>query len=223
MALMQIPITKAKTTVQIDTDTDLSDERVYAEIIWLGTKELLNRGTSKITKNSTKDEAELKSLALKKAEEQLVLVREGKIRFVSEVKTKKASGAVMTEAMRLARQLVKDAMKEEGIKISHVKASEITAAAKEVLDDPEQGPPILAQAEKNIAEREAAAAGKPKLSAIVKAIKTDPAKVAKAVAEAAERKAAVSAKQAGMTKQRAGKGAPPKGKPQQPQQVPAQG
>src|SRR3546814_3687824 len=77
---------------------------------------------------------------------------EGKVKITGAAKVKKASGAVMTEAMRLARNLVKDAMKANKIKISTVKASEITKAAKALI---EADASILATAESNLKAREA--------------------------------------------------------------------
>ena len=56
--------------------------------------------------------------------------------------------------MRIARLLVKDALKRAGEKVSHYAAKEITTAAAEVLNG-EQGAEIMKQAEQAIKEREA--------------------------------------------------------------------
>lgn len=40
-----------------------------------------------------------------------------------------ADGEVKTEALRIARAMVKDELKRQGVKVSHVEASEITTAA----------------------------------------------------------------------------------------------
>lgn len=58
--------------------------------------------------------------------------------------------AMKTEAMRLARNEVKDEIKRQGMKVSHFEASEITRAATELL---KQSPSIARQARKNVLER----------------------------------------------------------------------
>lgn len=196
MAILNVPITKAKDTVQIDTDA-LPTE-VYAEAMLLGLKELANRGMSKITKASTKDEDELKSLAAVQAQKNVAAIMEGTIRFSGKKAKSGESREVMTEALRLAKNLVKDGIKAAGMKISHVKASEITVAAKELLASDET---LVEQAKANLAER----AAKPIKIDIKALIKEDPKLVAKAQKAAAEKKATkpLSATQAGKVKPRA--------------------
>ena len=63
--VISVPITKGKTSIDIDID-QLPDE-VYKELIIQGAKVLMNRGMSKITKASTKDEAEMMAEALRQA------------------------------------------------------------------------------------------------------------------------------------------------------------
>lgn len=202
MAILQIPITKAKGQfIQLNTDSpeeggDLSAE-VFTEMLLQGAKVILNRGTSKITKAAYPKAEELIAAAVAKANEQLELVKTGKIKFTGQKKASGISGAVRTEAMRLARNLVKDEMKRQGIKISHVEASEITKAAKELL---EAMPDLIETAKANIEARNAV----PVSTAInLKGlIKESPALVAKA--EARKSKAGtLSAKQAGKVKTRA--------------------
>lgn len=198
MALMQVPITKGKANIEIDTDSIPED--VYAEALLQGLKVLLNRGASKITKEAYPNETEMKAAAMAKAEEQLKLVQTSKIKFSGKSAAKKASGAVMTEARRLARNLIKDAMKAEGIKVSHVEASEITKAANALLEDKEQGAKLIAQAEANIAERSEVKV----TTGLVQSIKISDKKVAAAADKAAKAKAAkasapLSATQAGKT------------------------
>ena len=197
MAIMQIPITKGKGFIEVNTDSpeDGGDlpASVYAEALLQGLKVLLNRGASKITKETYPNEDELKAAAMTKAEEQKALVRAGEIKFTGQSKAKKASGAVMTEARRLAKNLVKDEMKRQGIKVSHVDAKDITKAANGLL---EMKPELIAQAEANVAEREKTPVAID-LSAI---IKVNPTKVAKA--EAKKKDKPLSAKQAGMVAKR---------------------
>ncbi len=193
-SILTIPVTKSKGSVEIDTST-LPDD-VYREVLIQGLKVLANRGMSKITKASTKDEAELKTLAQEQAEKNVEAMKAGKIKFSAGVKAKKASGKVMTEAMRLARGIVKDEIKRSGGKVSHYEASEITKAAKAYL---EADPAILALAEKNLAERESVP--KPATINLAELIKASPKLVAAAEAKKAEKKP-LSAKQAGMTAKR---------------------
>ncbi len=193
-SILTIPVTKSKGSVEIDTST-LPDD-VYREVLIQGLKVLANRGMSKITKASTKDEAELKTLAQEQAEKNVEAMKAGKIKFSAGVKAKKASGKVMTEAMRLARGIVKDEIKRSGGKVSHYEASEITKAAKAYL---EADPSILALAEKNLAERESVPV--PTTINLAELIKASPKLVAAAEAKKAEKKP-LSAKQAGMTAKR---------------------
>lgn len=195
MAIINVPITKAKATIEIDID-QLSDD--VAKEVWLqGLKVLLNRGASKITAAAIPDEDTRKAEAMKVAEAQKELVMTGKIKFTGG-KAKKASGEVMTEARRLAKALVKQAIKEAGGKISHYEASDITKAANALLDS-EQGPELLKKAEANIAER-----SKTPVAIDVSAIiHESPKLVAKAEAAKKEKATQLSAKQAGKPRQRA--------------------
>ena len=201
MAKLNVPVTKSKGTVEIDTDNIPED--FFREALLQGLKVLVNRGMSKITKETYTNAEELKAAAQAKAEDNAKAVLEGdrkKIKLTGQSGATKVSGAEKTEAMRLARNLVKDEMKRVGIKISHVPASEITAAAKQLLDSDEA---ILEQAKKNLAERDAVkVSDKIDLRAIMK---EDPTLVAKAEAKkaAAKKDGGLSAKQAGMTKTRA--------------------
>lgn len=194
MTIMQVPVTKGKGHVDIDTDTIPAE--VYAEALLQGLKVLVNRGTSKITKTTYPDADELKAAAMAKAAEQVELLNKGDIKFTGASKAKKASGAVMTEARRLARNLVKDEMKRAGIKVSHVDASEITKAANELLA---QDDTLIQQAEVNLAERSKTQV-KIDVSALVK---VNPKKVAAAEAAAAKKKSTLSATQAGKVQVRA--------------------
>lgn len=187
----------------IDVDTAKLPDDVYREALMQGLKIIAERGMSKITKEAYPDETERKQAIHAKAEANVQDMYSGKVKITGAAKVKKASGAVMTEAMRLARNLVKDAMKANKIKISTVKASEITKAAKALLD---ADPSIVATAEKNLADREAT----PVKIDILKLVHADPELVAKDEAKKAAAKASkpLSAKQAGKVAPRA-KGSKP--------------
>lgn len=187
----------------VDVDTSQLPDAVYREALMQGLKVLAERAMSKITKEAYPDEAQRKAAIKAKAEANVSDMYAGRTKITGEAKVKKASGAVMTEAMRLARNLVKDAMKANKIKISHVKASEITTAAKALL---ESDASILATAEANLKAREAT----PIKIDIAKLIHTDPELVRKDAEKKAAEKASkpMSAKQAGKVAPRA-KGSKP--------------
>lgn len=214
--ILSIPVVKAKGSIEVNFD-ELPDE-VYREILFQGAKQVLNRNMSKIVaaayndadakKNGHADkEAHLKADAMKAAEKNLADMKASKIRLTGGAKAAKVSGAVKTEAMRIARNLVKDAIKTAGGKVSHYAASEITKAAKAYI---EADPSIIAMAEKAIAERDSKKVAKVDLSAL---IKVDPEKVAAAEAKNAKNrkggdKPPLSAKQAGIpTRSKGGAGA----------------
>jgi len=187
----------------ISVETGNLPEDVYREALLQGLKVLCERGMSKLTKEAYPDEAERKAAIKAKAEGNVNDLYAGKVKLTGQAKVKKASGAVVTEAMRLARNLVKDAMKANKIKISTVKASEITKAAKALL---EVDASIMATAEANLKAREAT----PVKIDIKSLIHVDPDLVAKDEAKKAKAKAdkPLSAKQAGKVAPRA-KGAKP--------------
>lgn len=182
----------------VDVDTARLPDEVYREALMQGLKVIAERAMSKITKEAYPDEAERKGAIRAKAQANIEDMYAGRTKITGKASVKKASGAVMTEAMRLARNLVKDAMKGAKIKISTVKASEITKAAKALI---ESDASIIATAEKNLAAR----AETPIKIDIMSLVKADPALVAKAEAKAAEAKAnkPLSAKQAGKVAPRA--------------------
>ena len=187
----------------VDVDTAKLPDHVYREALMQGLKQIAERAMSKLTKTAIPDETQRRAAIKAKAEENIQEMYDGTIKITGETKAKKASGAVVTEAMRLARDLVKDAMKAKKMKISHVKASEITSAAKALL---EQDPSILATAEANLKAREAT----PMKIDIAKLVHTDPDLVRKDEAKKAKAKAdkPLSAKQASKVAPRA-KGSKP--------------
>lgn len=192
MAVLKVPVTKGKGEIEIDTDA--IPEAVYAEALLQGLKVLVNRGASKITKETYPEAEELKVAAMAKAEEQKAMLMEGKVKKTAGGKSK-VSGAVMTEARRIARGLVKSEMKRLNMKVSHVEASEITKAANALI---EANPAIIQAAEEEIAKRASV-----NVPIDVAAIPTSAKLVAKAEKEKAEKKATLSASKAGKVKTRA--------------------
>lgn len=195
MTMLTIPITKGKGSIDIETG-DIPED-VYAEALIQGLKVLLNRGASKITKETYPVDTELQAAAMAKANEQLELVKTSKIKFTG-AKATKASGAVMTEARRLAKNIIKDEMKRVGIKISHVEPKEITAAANELLKSDAS---IIETAKANL---EARLATPVKGIDIKSLIKESPKLIAAAEAKKAKDKAnkPLSKTQAGKTQTR---------------------
>lgn len=207
---LEIAITKGKGTITVNTDSleeggDLTPE-VYREAMIQGLKVILNRGMSKITKESFTDNAgnfdedAMKAEAMKIATKTFQDMRENAIRFTGG-KQKKVTGEVMTEAMRVARAYVKQFIKDQGQKVSHVDNKEITKAAKLLLaDNPELVEEAKATVEARKAAKEKGIKGKAiNVEGLVAAIPVNEAKKAKLEAEAKERKAASSAKKAGKT------------------------
>lgn len=194
-----IPVTKAKSTVNI-VIADIPND-VYMEALALGLKELVNRGMSKLTKAAFKgNEAELAEACQKVAETNVTKIMSSEIKFAGKkAKAKGLDKAVVTEAMRLAKALVKDAFRAQGHKLSTIKASTITAYAKAYLD--EDGGELYAQATATLEER-----AKNPILAKVNAMSAtlgpieDPKLVAKAEAEKAAKP--LSKTQAGKVKGR---------------------
>ena len=202
MALLQIPITKAKAFIEID-DEQLP-ENVYREALVQGLKVLANRGQTKISVAGLTGEklAEARKAALDKAEQTKVDLLAGKVRIIGAKDDGKVSGAVMTEARRIARNLVKDEMKRLKIKVSHIEASAITQAANGLIAD---HPEIIEQAKANLEAR-----SKTEIKIDLSVVKPSPKKVAAAEAKKAKPSAEGQASAA-----KAGKVAvPPKAKPQ---------
>lgn len=205
MGMLKVEITKGKGVMEFDTKE--VPDHVYAEAVRQGFKVLLNRGMTKITKELYPNADELKAAAMAKAALTFEDMKAGKIRIVG-AKDSKVSGVVKTEAMKIARALVKDELKRQKIKVSYVPAKEISAAAESVI---RANPQILEQAKANVEARMAEAEKlKEGLAQIVTPGMIDQAKKAKVEAEAAAEKAkakeGLSAVQAGMTAQRPKKG-----------------
>lgn len=189
MAVLKVPVTKGKGFIEIDTEA--LPDAVFAEAMLQGLKVILNRGMSKISVTGLEGEAleAAKAAAMAKAEDNKAAMLAGKIRIMG-AKADKVSGAVMTEARRLARNLVKDQLKRLGEKVSHYAAKDITLAANALIA---ADPTILEKAKASLEERSAV-----KVAIDVTAIPTDPKKI-----EAIEKKKAkdqLSAAKAGKTK-----------------------
>ena len=188
-SIVSVFISKAKASLDVDI-SKLPDD-VYNEVLQKGLQSVLGRGMGEI-KVGALEGAELEKAqeaALEVAAANLEKCYAGEIRFMAAKKTK-VKGKERTEAMRIAKQIVKDQMKAEGLKISHYSAKEITAAAEQVLAD---NPEILEQAKENLARIEKERSSKVKIN-LKSTMKTDPKKVAAAKEASEKKKAATAAK-----------------------------
>lgn len=200
MTAIDIPIVKGKTVRTHELDE--YPQEVYLEALKLGFKELYNRGMSQVTKKAYPDAEELQAKANEIAEQNHENIMAGKIRFMGGAAKSKVSGVVMNEARRLARNAVKDGLRESGWKVSTIPASEITRLANELLAG-DDGPGYVEEAKNNLDERAKKAAK------VAGAIDLKTVKVSDKLVKAAEEKkakakaaAGTSAKQAGMVQAR---------------------
>jgi len=146
---LKIPVVKGKSYLEINTD-DLPIH-VYREALVQGLKTLLNRGQTKLTKEAYPDPEDLKAKAMEVAADTLENMYKGKIRVMGgAAKSDKVPREVMTEARRIARNLVKEELKRSGVKVSYVESSEITKAANALLA---ADPDIIKQAEEEVEKR----------------------------------------------------------------------
>lgn len=190
----------------LDVDTDMiTDMETYEKIFLVGLETVINKvGMSKIAAGLTKlSGAQLdaaKAAVLKQAQENLEAIYAGNLKGLK--KTAKASGAVQTEAMRLAKAQVKELLRSNGYKIGAFSAKEITDFAKEVLA---ANPELLKKAEANLEERKATPVKGIDLRKMLGAMADNPDAKAKPKVPPKPKgaKAPLSAKQAGLVAPRA--------------------
>ena len=194
MASMNIKVTKAGKSLEVDLQ-ELPDE-AYQFVLQKGLEALLNARMSKVLTKDLEGEklAEAQARALEIAEENLSNLKAGKITKArggaKDANGNKVAANVMTEARRLAKEVVKNEIRAAGMKISHIEASVITKAANELIA---ADPSFIENAKANI---EARSAVKSAIN-IADLVHESPKLVAKAEAAKAERKTQLSAKQAG--------------------------
>ncbi len=199
MTTLNIPITKAGATLEVNPD-DFNEE-IYKEIFTAGLKVLLNARQSNVKVKDLDGEALAKeqAAALAIANKNLEELRSGKIRKGRAAPTAvKTSGPVMTEARRLARDVIRNEIRAAGMRVADVEASDITKLANELIA---KEPSYIAQAEANLAAR-ANVANTDKESALAKlnalgGIAVSAKKVKAAEEAKAAKKSQLSAKQAG--------------------------
>lgn len=184
---IKIPVPKATQKgeeagfVEVCID-DLPND-VLIGVYFEGCKKFVNMGMTKLT--GPKSQASREE-AIEIAQANVQKMYEGKVRLPSGVRTKVKTGALRTEAMRIARLEVKDALKRAGEKVSYYSAKDISALATEYLES-EAGEAIMQEAADNLKKREEGARG----GAIdISKIKPDPTLKAKGEAKKAKQKAA---------------------------------
>jgi hypothetical protein len=167
-----------------------------------GLKVLLNRGMSKIATKGLEGEKleQAQEAAMKVAVANLEKVRKGELRATRAKADGKIAGEVMTEAVKIAKAMIKAGIKANGGKVSLVEPKEITRMAKELLADEDEGAGIIAQAQTAITERKAKEqAIQVKLKALGAKVPVSAERKAKAESKAKANKAeGLSAKQAGI-------------------------
>ena len=205
MSTMNIKVTKAGKSLEVDLQ-ELPDE-AYQFVLQKGLEALLNARMSKVLTKDLEGEklAEAQAAALKIAEENLSNLKAGKISKArggaKDANGNKVAANVMTEARRLAKEVVKNEIRAAGMKISHVEASAITKAANELIA---ADPSFIEAATANIEGRKQVKSA----INIADLVHESPKLVAKAEKAKAERKTTLSAKQAGKAAPRKAKAAP---------------
>ena len=129
---LRIPVIKAKGEY-LDIQPDDLPIVVYKEIMIQGAKVVLNRGQTKITKAAYPNPADLRAAALAKAQETLEAMYAGKVRVTGGAKSDKVPREVMTLARNKAKAVIKQQIKDAGMRIGVFKAKDITAAANSML------------------------------------------------------------------------------------------
>jgi hypothetical protein len=146
---LRIPVVKAKGEY-LELDTDRLPIHVYKEILVQGAKVVLNRGQTKITKAAYPDPQALKDAAMEKAQETLEAMYAGKIRVVGGSKSDKVPREVMTLARQMAKAIIKQQIKDAGMRIGMFETKDITAAANSMLAST---PAIIEQARADLEKR----------------------------------------------------------------------
>jgi hypothetical protein len=201
MSIRKIPVIKGGTGAFVEIESDSIPSEIYAHALDTGLKTLVNGGATKIT--IAKEESDPEKIAAyhaaakAKADERVQAILTGTLKLGKGAgATKGPAGAVLIEARRIARDYIKQALKDHNLKVSHYSASEITTKANELLAS-DSGPGLIKIAEENLATR-----GKSAIVVDVTSLKEDPALVAKDEEKTLARKAGT------LSKTQAGKVAP---------------
>lgn len=188
MTTFNIKVTKAKQALEVVWE-ELPDA-IKLRIIEEGLGKLLNAATAKVTAKSSESPESMASQALGLAQKKLDSLKKGELR-AKVSRDGKVSGVVMTEARRLAKNIIKQQIKAANKKILDYEAKAITEAANVYLTN---HPELVAAAQASI---DAAKGLATQAGVDVSAIPVSEAKKAKRIAKNAEARAATAAKDAG--------------------------
>ncbi len=197
--IISVPITKAGKNAVIEVNLGQLSDEMYQLCMAEGLKAILNSRMSKVgpvtkyeKEGNTEELAKANATAMKIAEENLNKLMTGEIKAKAKKSASGLDRSVLTEARRIARDIVKNQIRAAGGKPSHYPASEITKAADAFIAS---DPSIVEDAKAALAKR---SENKPTVD-ISTLIKESPTLVAKAKAKSEANKApGLSAKQAGM-------------------------
>lgn len=187
--LFKIKISKAKTNLDVEFD-DLPAE-VQAFIVEQGLSKLLNGATARETAATTPDEKVRGENAMALAMNKLDALKAGKFKRTAARGDGKTPMVVMTEARRLAKNIIKAHLKAQGKRLGEIEPAAITEAANLYLTE---NPDLIETAKASI-EASAALASSAKVN--VDAIPVSAAKVKANEDKKAKSKAATQAKNAG--------------------------
>ena len=200
MAILSVPVPKGGGAT-LDVDVDAIPPEAYHVIVLAGIEALLSKRMSKITGLTKLEGAELDKAheaAVEIATQNLADIMANKIKAkgAKATKTPGITREVKTEATRLAKAVVKDAIRASGKKPSMVPARDITAAANELIAN---DPSYFEEAKANLEKR---ASIKPAID-VMNLVAESPALLAKAAAKSKANKAdGLSKTQAGKVKPR---------------------
>lgn len=131
MSIHRIPVNKAgKKLIEVDSSEAGMSAEVYNAIFEIGLKHVVNLGMSGLYLRDFASPAEYEAAAWAIAEKQVEKIKSGKVTGVSKSKAPSKRSGEYTEALRLAKIVVKSDLKAAGTSVGRVKAADITAAAE---------------------------------------------------------------------------------------------
>jgi hypothetical protein len=210
MTTFYINVPKAKAKLECDFES-LPPEMQLA-VVQAGLEKIVNSGTTKATKADYPVETELQAVALELAGKKLDALKSGEFKpgKRTSATSGKVAGVVMTEARRLAKNIVKAGIKAQNKRISDYEAKAITEAANLYLEEhPEliEAAKASIEASNNLASTAAVDVNHIPVSA--EKVKKNEEKKAKAKAETAAKNAGKPGPQASAIKKQA-KPVPPR-------------
>lgn len=125
---MEIAIAKANTS--LDVNVEGLEPNVLEYVIKYGLTQILNDAHSSVTPASEPDDDARKAKALSLAEKKLAALVAGEVRSHGT----RTGDPVMAEAIRLATQIVRNAIKASGKKLGNYSADQIRAAAVKYIN-----------------------------------------------------------------------------------------